>query len=265
MLFSTPSRFLFLFASLLSANAETIRGVQQERELTTVPAVDLGTAFNYRILAKTAITTTGVTAITGDIAVSPTAAASMTGFALILPVNGESSTSSLVTGNIYASDYADPTPTLLTTAVGAMITAYNDAAGRDTSVDVNKYDVFDTYNNLKGGLIGGRTLKSGVYTFASDVIIGSEVTLNGGANDIFIIQMTGNLVLAANQKVTLTGGAKAENIFWQVAGNVEVMAGAEMKGTLLVQTGVTFITGSKLNGRVFAQTACALQSATISN
>jgi hypothetical protein len=31
----------------------------------------------------------------------------------------------------------------------------------------------------------------------------------------------------------------------------------------LVKTAVTFVTGSSLNGRVLAQTACVLQSATI--
>jgi len=42
-----------------------------------------------------------------------------------------------------------------------------------------------------------------------------------------------------------------------------VGAGAHMEGILLVKTDVTFITGSSLNGRVLAQTACVLQSATI--
>jgi hypothetical protein len=36
-----------------------------------------------------------------------------------------------------------------------------------------------------------------------------------------------------------------------------------MEGILLVKTDVTFVTGSSLNGRVLAQTACALQKATI--
>jgi hypothetical protein len=36
-----------------------------------------------------------------------------------------------------------------------------------------------------------------------------------------------------------------------------------MEGVLLVKTGVTYITGSSSNGRVLAQTAVNLQSATI--
>jgi hypothetical protein len=42
-----------------------------------------------------------------------------------------------------------------------------------------------------------------------------------------------------------------------------VEEGANMKGILLVKTDVLFKTGSSLNGRVLAQTACNLQMATI--
>jgi len=263
MLFSKTCRSILFFTSLLSANAETIRGAQQERELTltTVEAVNLGSAGNYTILTKSGISAVAGTAITGDIAVSPIAATGMTGFGLSLPANGMSSTSSLVTeGTVYASDYAVPTPALLTTAISDMEAAYTDAAGR-TNSDNSKI-------NLDGGLIGGLTLEPGVYTFATNVDINSDVTLEGtdvttGPTDIFIIQMTGDLMLAADMKVILTKGVLAKNVFWQVAGAVEVRAGATMKGILLVQTDVTFVTGSTLNGRVLAQTACVLQKATI--
>jgi len=68
------------------------------------------------ILAKTKISTTGTTHITGNIGISPAAATFITGFALILPAGGAFSTSSLVTGNIYAPAYASPTPANMTTA-----------------------------------------------------------------------------------------------------------------------------------------------------
>ena len=254
MLFSKPSRFLFLFASLLSTNAETIRGVQQERELqTTVDAVNLGKAGEYTILTKSGITNVPATIITGDIAVSPIAGTAMTGFDLILATDGKTSTSSQIVGTAYAASYLGDTPSLLTTAVSNMETAYTDAAGRANTMDMN----------IGGGEIGSLTLAPGVYTFGSNVGISSDVTLTGSDTDIFIIRTTGDLALAANVKVTLTGGALAKNIFWQVAGKVVVGAGSTMEGIILVKTGVTFITGSNLNGRVLAQTACVLQQATI--
>ena len=81
--------------------------------------------------------------------------------------------------------------------------------------------------------------------------------------------MTGKLLVAPNVNVFLTGdesgGAKAtaKNIFWQVAGSVIVGAGAHMEGIILAKTSVLFETGSSLNGRVLAQTACALQMVNI--
>src|SRR6185369_4608850 len=68
--------------------------------------VNLGTAGSFVVLTKTGITTTGTTAIVGNIGVSPIVATSMTGFGLIADATNTFSTSSLVTGKIYAADYA---------------------------------------------------------------------------------------------------------------------------------------------------------------
>jgi hypothetical protein len=134
-----------------------------------------------------------------------------------------------------------------------MQAAYTDAAGR-TNPD---------FEELGAGLIGGLLLTPGLYSFNTNVHLSSDVTFAGSATDVFIIQMSGDLVQDANIKVILSGGALAKNIFWQVGGSVTVMAGAHMEGIILAKTHVTFITGSSLNGRVFSQTYCALQMATI--
>ena len=68
------------------------------------PAVNLGTAGNYAILAKSGISTTGTTAITGHLGVSPITSTAITGFGLILSSDGTYSTSNLVTGRVYASN-----------------------------------------------------------------------------------------------------------------------------------------------------------------
>ncbi len=96
--------------------------------------VNLRTAGDFVILSKAGISTTGVTAITGGIGVSPISASAITGFGLSLVPPGRYSTSTLVTGKVYAANYAVPTPDKMTTAVGDLETAYTDAAGR-TSPD----------------------------------------------------------------------------------------------------------------------------------
>jgi len=70
--------------------------------------VNLGTSGDYAILAKTGVSTTGVTSINGDCGISPAAATFVTGFGLILDASGTFSTSSLITGKVYASDYTAP-------------------------------------------------------------------------------------------------------------------------------------------------------------
>jgi hypothetical protein len=222
-----------------------------------IDAVNLGTASNYAILARTGISTVPASDITGDIAVSPIAAEAITGFSLALDSEGAFSTASQFTGKAYASNYKSDTPTILTTAVSDMETAYTDAAGRtNANVDGDRI-------NLKAGLIGGETLTAGIYTFQSDIKIDAEMYFDGDADDVFIIQATGNLVQAANIDVILLNGVQANNIFWQVAGHVDVGAGAHLEGILLVKTHAMFKTGSVLIGRVLTQTACDLQMATV--
>jgi hypothetical protein len=223
--------------------------------------VDLLTAGNYAILTKTGISTVPTSNITGDIAVSPAAAASMTGFSLSLDSTGEFSTSTQVMGKAWAANYASPTPGVLTSAVSAMEAAYTNAANR---VNTNTERI-DLGAGLLGGTFGGPgyELTTGIYTFNSDVTLTSDIYFSGSSTDIFIIQIAGNLVQAANMNVILSGGALAENIFWQIAGHVSVGEGAHMEGILLVMTYVLFKTTSSLNGRILAQTACNLQVATI--
>jgi hypothetical protein len=222
--------------------------------------VELGTAGNYAILTQTGITTVPSSAITGDIGVYPIAATAMTGFSLTKPETADWAECTQVTGKAYAREYSDARATELNNAVGDMQHAYTDAAGRDADAEDSDGR---TCIELNGGAIGGLTLKPGVYNFTTDISITADVTLTGTDTDVFIIKTTGSVVQDAGKKVTLTGGALAKNIFWQVAGRVEVGAGAHMEGILLVKTKAVFKTSSTLNGRVLAQTACTLDHTTV--
>jgi hypothetical protein len=250
MMFSTnASRFFLVFAA--ACNAVT----------SAEEVVDLGSAGGYVILAKTGISTVPLSPIIGDIGVSPIGAAAITGFNLIMDVDKESSTSAQVDGEVHAASYDelnDNTPTILTGAVSAMETAYDDAAAR--AEHLGKTNI--ATGNL-GPVEGAATrqLTPGVYTFTTGVSITNDLYFDG--DGVYIIRMTGALIQTANTSVYLTNGAKAENIFWQIAGNLVVGAGAHMEGTLMVKTNALFVTGSSLTGRVLAQTACNLQMASI--
>ena len=210
-----------------------------------VAAVDLGSAINYVILAKTAINNIPTSAITGDLGLSPAAESFITGFALTAATGY--ATSPQVTGKIYAADQASPTPINLTTAVNDMITAYNDAAGRPSP----------DFLELGTGNIGGKILAPGLYKWTNTVTLPSAVTISGGANDVWIFQIAGDLTMSNTVNITLIG-AQAKNIFWQVAGTVSIGTTAHFEGIILSKTGITFQTGASMNGRALAQTAVIL-------
>jgi hypothetical protein len=221
------------------------------------PNVPLGTAGDYVILAKAGISTVPNSVITGDIGVSPINSGSLTGFNEILDAeSAKFSTSAQVSGILKASDYLAPTPYEMTTAINDMETAYNDLAGRTTTSAA--------YLNVGiGGEIGNKTLGPGVYTFGADIFISSTLTFSGTSEDVFIIQSSKNLIQRDNVDVVLTGGALAKNVFWSIAEEVIVGKKSHLVGLLFVKTGVTFQTESSLDGRIFSQTAVALQVATI--
>ena len=58
-------------------------------------------------------------------------------------------------------------------------------------------------------------------------------------------------------------GPVAANIVWVMAGHLEAGPTSHLEGVFLVKTKADFKTGSSLNGRVLAQTACTLDQATI--
>ncbi|MGM0613134.1 MAG: ice-binding family protein [Bacteroidota bacterium] len=213
----------------------------------TVPQrVDLGSGGDYAILSKTAINNSGTSAISGDLGLSPAATSYITGLALT-DFTGYA-TSAQVSGKVFAADMADPTPINLTTAVNNMNTAYNNAAGRS---------VID-FLELGTGNIGSKTLIPGTYKWTNTVTIPADVTISGSSTDVWVFQIAENLTMSSDVNITLSGGAKAENIFWQVAGEVTLGTNSHFEGVILSKTGITLQTGASINGRALAQTAIVL-------
>jgi hypothetical protein len=230
--------------------------------------LDLLSAGNFTILSESGITNTGshTTSITGDIGSSPITAAAM-----------DNVFCSEITGSIYGIDAAyvgsgsqtcflgNPplsNKTLIDNAVLDMGTAYVDAAGRTLPDGTELY----------AGNIGGQTFAPGLYKWSTDVTIPTDVTLSGGANDVWIFQIAGNLDIASGGsvptgvKVILSGGAQASNIFWQVGGVTGATLGtySTFNGNILAAKQIIAQTGAVLNGRALAQTQVTLDANTIS-
>jgi hypothetical protein len=213
--------------------------------------VQLGSAGNYVILAKSAITNVPTSAVTGDVGISPAAASAITGFTLTRA--GATFSAPEIVGGVFAADNDDPTPSDLASAVLDMQAAYDDAAGRVTP----------EFLELGDGAIGGLTLTPGLYKWTSVVSIPSDVTLSGDSDDVWIFQISGDLNLSSGTEMILQGGAQPSNIVWQVAGVVDLGTTSHAEGILLSKTAIVVKTGASINGRLLAQTAVTLDQASV--
>ena len=243
-----------------STNLDKTKGaaVLSAASLDSSPAIGprpvlLGTSGDFVILTKTGVSTTGTTVLTGDVGVSPAARTYATGFSDTLDATGLFSKSIYVVGNIYAANMAVPTPAKMTAAVSDMETAYTDAAGRSNP----------DFRELLSGDISGQTLAPGLYKWGSGVSMTSDVTLNGGPNDVWIFQVAQTLTVGNGVKVILSGGAQPKNIFWQTAGAVRLGTTSVFKGVILGKTSISLNTGAVLDGRALAQTAVTLIANTV--
>ncbi len=216
----------------------------------------LGTTAGFAILAETGITNAGPSVITGNVGAT-TPSTSITGFNPLTldPDTGEFSTSAQVTGKIFATDYHSPTADNLATDVSDMELAYTDAAGR--TVPTPTID-------LGTGNISGMTLAPGLYKWSTGVSMDNTgVTLSGGASDVWIFQIAGNLTVANTAVVTLSGGAVAKNVFWQVGGQATLGTTANFKGTILSNTQIVLQTNAVMTGRALAKTQVTLDHNTV--
>jgi len=150
------------------------------------------------MLSKAGISNVPTSAVTGNVGTSP-----ITGAAISLPCTE-------VAGQIYTvdavADCMEKDPSKLTSAVGAMETLFTDLSGR----------VDPDFTNLGAGNIGGLTLEPGLYKYSTALLITSDVIIRGSPTDIWIIQVAQFLQLDNGVRITLEGGALAENVYWAV-------------------------------------------------
>ncbi len=201
--------------------------------------LDLRSTAHFTILSGAGITTTGGGIINGDVGASP-----ITGAAIHL-------TQAQVNGTIYVVDAAGPAGSviaqrLLNTAKGDLTTAYNDAAGRQPTPS-------GPFLNPGAGNIGGLNLGPGLYKFTGTaLIVGSNLTLTGGPDDVWIFQIAADLQVGSSIQIILAGGAQARNIFWQVGTSAVIETFSVFKGTILADQSIVMKTSSTTEGRALA-------------
>ena len=186
------------------------------------PAVGLGTAASFAVLAGSTVTNINPTLISGDLGVSP--GTDVTGDPVV------------VNGAVHSAD------DVAAQAQRDLVTAYDDAAARVPATEVL-------------ATLGGRTLLPGVYKATSTLGLTGTVTLNGGDNPdaVFIFQVGSALVTAPNSTVALIGEAQPCNVFWQVGSSATLDTNTTFVGTIMALTDVNVLTRSTVAGRALAR------------
>ena len=192
-------------------------------DLSPVP---LGAAANFAVLAAATVTNTATpTTVTGDLGIWP--GTSMTGFP-----------PGIVNGTIHVND------TTAEAGEAALAIAYNNAAGRTGAF------------TPAVGNIGGLTFTPGLYRSGTSTAIsgGGNLTLDAGGdpNAVFIFQIASTLTTSSGFGITLMGGAKPSQIFWEVGSSATIGTGSQFYGTILANTSITLVSGARLNGRALA-------------
>lgn len=202
--------------------------------------VGLGTASTYAVLAGSTVTNTGATTFSGsagsDLGLSP--GSSITGETTITK-----------SGVTHISDAQ------AIQAKTDLVTAYNDAAGRALTGTVSAD-------------LGGQTLVTGTYNSASSLGLTGTLTLDaqGDPNAVWVFQAGSTLTTASSSSVSLTNGAQACNVFWQIGSSATLGTNSTLVGHVMALTSITATTGATIQGSLLARNgAVTLDTNTIIN
>lgn len=189
-----------------------------------IPPVDFGSAADCAVMAGNAVSSTELTAITGEVILSP--GTTLTGFP-----------PGTVHGEIHMNDEEAQKYKV------DMVTAYNDAAGRTPTA------------TIPPDIGGGATLTPGVYDTPGGVFrLAGTLTLDakGDPDAVFIFQADSALRTARVSNIDLKNGAQENNIVWQVGDSATLGTLSTFRGSVLALNDVTVMKGATVYGRAMA-------------
>jgi hypothetical protein len=212
--------------------------------------VDLKSVLAFGIIAGVGVSNNaGFSEIRNlNVGISPGVRSSITGFPPAIIVNGA----------MYASDDIAPL------GIAAMLTQA-------------KQDLTDAYLFAESatfpapatvaGDLGGTTLAPGIYKSTSTLLIQSgDLTLDaqGDPNAVWIFQIASDFttVGGAGGNVILTGGAQANNVFWQTGSSATIGDFTSFKGNVLALTSITMNSGAEATGRMLARNGSVVMTNT---
>lgn len=191
----------------------------------------------FGVLAGSAITNSGPTAVTGNVGISPSALSSITGFP-----PGTS------TGVILGPD------PVTVSAQSQNVTAYTAAQGLSAGTTIS-------------GDQAGVTLSApGTYTCAAGLSNTGVWTLDGTAGQQYVFQIVSTLIFGTGATLVLTGGLRPQDVIFAVGSSATIGVSAIIQGIILALTSISVNTSATVNGNLFAQNgAVTLLSNTVVN
>jgi hypothetical protein len=195
--------------------------------LSSVRGPSLAAASSFALLGGSTVTCTNLSAVTGDVGVSP--GTEITGF----------NPSCTITGALRARD---------------TVAAQGHA---DLGIAYGALKTIACEHNLTSLDLGARTLAPGVYCFNSSAGLTGDLTLDGGgdSNANWIFQIGSTLTTATRSSVVMAGGGQPGNVFWQVSSSATLGTGTAFQGNILASASITLVSGTKLVGRALALNA----------
>ncbi|MFZ2187773.1 MAG: ice-binding family protein [Candidatus Moraniibacteriota bacterium] len=131
-----------------------------------------------------------------------------------------------------------------TTVVNAISSAYGDLAGETQTGAIS--------------LAASPSVGPGVYNVAATAF-NSTLTLSGAG--VYIFRSTSSIAQTTGGTMSLTNGATACNVYWQIPTSMTFGAIGNIEGTIITNTGnITFVSGVPLKGRAWAHTQVTMDN-----
>jgi len=241
----------------------------------TPPSVDLGSASTFGISATAGVTNTNTAPLTnihGDVVLGPTAECNSVsvdaagGFGLC----GSTSPTSvpILAGTVISHFYDPGVPASLATIQADLLAAFlsiTPPAGPPAAGSLGgatDIPAGTTLGAVTGSalVLGDNLFYTGVYQSLTSIMITGDLTLDaqGDANARFVFQSSSSVGMAAasnaniRSRILLINGAKASNVWWQVASSATLGAYSEFQGNILASASITMETGATSCGRLLA-------------
>ncbi len=179
----------------------------------------LATADSFAVLGASTVTNTGATILTGNLGLAP--GSSITGFGPGTVVGGS-------------------------TYIGSGVAA---TAQADALIGYNFLAALAPTQTLTGTDLGGLTLTSGVYFFASSAQLTGALTLDfQNLNDANIVfQIGSTLTTASDSSINVINQGTDDNVYFQVGSSATLGSGSALQGDILANTSISFDSTASLS------------------